>query len=149
MGTFDIRFLNDRPPVPPYDGAVGEISIDSFRERFVVDLSFWSRDRYMQQWVKAARDIVQKDRTALITSLVHPSSASFISWWALYRDGESVVVQQQLCFIDALDRPFDPERVEEFVSPRETTSEDGQEISEWLTTLEDVTRFAARASPPV
>jgi hypothetical protein len=146
MNLFDIYFLNDvsGTDMPGYHS--GEIRVGTFCENFVVDVSFWPRARYEQQWLSAAALIMTVDRAAMIVSLGEPSSSNFVRWWALYRDGDSVAMQEQICFLDELGTPFDPERVEKYVRPRETASEEGQPISEWYTTVTAISDFLKRRS---
>ncbi len=142
MTTFSIRFVNDAEALPPADAAYGRIEIGEFSERFVSDVSLWTRADYERQWRKAALLIQDSDRAAMITSLTAPSSANFIRWWVLYREGDGVILQEQILFFDELTARFDPEAPERFVKERETRSEDGQMISEWTTSREALRAFA-------
>lgn len=153
MDEFDIYFLSAENRMPPPDDPevqgcrYGEIRIGSFRERFLSAVTFWSEARYEQQWIEAAKRILTDGKTALMSSVTEPASTNFVRWWAMYRDGETIVVQEQLCFLDKLTEQFDPEAVERFVSPRETISEDGEKISEWTTTVSAMRAFLDRRSP--
>jgi hypothetical protein len=125
----------------------GEIRVGSFSERFEADVSFWHESRYKSQWLDAAQRILVSDRAVLVTSISEPSSANFVRWWAMYRESESIVLQEQICFLNELAAPFDPERPEASLREREISSEDGEEISEWQTTTEAVRQFLTRYSP--
>lgn len=144
MGNFDIRFVQDGEAGPPPGCCFGEIRIESFRELFVSGITFWGREDYERQWTGAASRILTGDRTAMIVSLSDPSSANFVRWWAMYREREVVFIQEQLCFLDELTEKFDPDMVDKFVRPRETTSEDGQAISEWSIAVSAVREFLER-----
>ncbi len=144
MDFFDIHFTGDAPRKDMPDCIFGQICIGLFREKFLSDVTYWPRARYEQQWLDAALSIRTSSHGALITSICEPSSSDFVRWWALYREGSSVVVQEQICFLDELHDPFEPDRVEAFVRPRMTTSEDGQPISEWVTSVAAVEEFARR-----
>ncbi|XYH97992.1 hypothetical protein ACMHYB_61345 [Sorangium sp. So ce1128] len=146
MDIFDIYFLDESPGADLPGCQLGEICISSFREKFVSDVTFWPRFKYEQQWIAAAMRIMTGDRVAMITSLNEPSLSNFVRWWALYRDGNSIAIQQQLCFLEELREPFDPEVVDKFVEPRRTISEDGQSISEWYTTVAAISEFLTRRS---
>jgi hypothetical protein len=141
--TFDIRFLSDEEAPPPDGTAYGQITIGPFRERFQSDLSFWKRPDYERQWRDATSKILTSDRAAMITSMGDPVSANFIRWWPMYRDGEQIIMQEHLLFLDELNTPFDPEAAEKFVHDRRTLSEEGQPISEWTTSREGVRGFLA------
>ena len=69
------------------------------RERFVARVVFWSAEQYEKQWESALRKIViGSTPAALITDYVEPnlSSADSLWWWPLYREGDSVYIQNQL-----------------------------------------------------
>ncbi|SRR6266403_488850 len=77
----------------------GEIRIGAFRERFVARVVFWSAEQYEKQWESALRKIVTNSTpAALITDYVEPnlSSGDSLWWWPLYREGDSVYIQNQL-----------------------------------------------------
>ncbi len=59
----------------------------------------------------------------------------------MYREGQSVFVQNQLLFLDQLSRPFEVTAIGEFVKPRNTVSEDGVKISEWNVSLDEIGAF--------
>jgi CdiI N-terminal domain len=144
MNVFDISFV---PSADPVDGASrGEIRIGSFSERFAADLTFWGQARYERQWLEAAGRIVSHESAVFVTSVPDPASANFVRWWAMYREGEAVVLQEQICFLEELAGPFDPDRPERFLRERESVSEDGDEVSEWRTTVGAVRDFLARRS---
>lgn len=144
MTTFDIRFIqapNDEDPKLAW----GEIQIGAFSERFRSDVSYWGTERYERQWLDAVSNLLRgHDRTALLTSLVNPETANFVRFWTLHRVGDAIAVQEQICFMDSLHEPFDPESVERFVPPRETVTEDGHRISEWSTTIASLQAFVDR-----
>jgi hypothetical protein len=148
MGNFYFRFIPDDEGNPPPGCCFGEVCIGSFRERFLSDVTFWRRADYEKQWASAASSILSGDKTGLIVSLPDPSSANFVRWWAMYREGEVVFLQEQICFLDELSEKFDPDMVYKFVRSRETTSEDGQAISEWSTTVSAVRGFLDRQPLP-
>ena len=137
---FGIEFL---PPETPASGpglAVGRITVGTdFSEKFETDLSYWDRSRYEEDWRTNVRRLVEgAERAVLLTSITAPASANFFFWWPLYRDGETVHVQNQLLFLDELSSPFDPARSWDFVADRETVNEDGLRISEWQCSLSDL-----------
>ena len=124
----------------------GKIVIGDFRETFGASLASWTRDDYDRHWRKALEKLVAgADRSALITDYVEPpdhaSAESYLFWWPLYRDGDTVYVQNQILFFGQLSQPFSSERPWESVKDRETGNEDGQRISEWTTTVEEIKNF--------
>lgn len=145
--TTDERLPESEADVVPV--FCGEIVIGNFRETFVGSLVFWSLEEYDFHWRKALeRLIAVGDRSALITDYVeppaYPYSGGHIIWWPLYRDGDAVYVQNQLLFFAHLSQPFSPERPWDSVRDRRVVNEDGQKISEWVTTAEDIRHFLSR-----
>ena len=141
VNTFGIRFLGAAESGPPDGVAYGEIQIGAFRERFQSDLSFWKKADYARQWRSAISWILESDRAAMITSLGDPASANFIRWWVMYREAREIVFQEQVLFINELTAPFDPEVTWKIVRERRTVSENGQEISEWRSSVEALRAF--------
>jgi hypothetical protein len=84
---------------PDFKAVRGEIRIGAFRERFVARVVFWGAEQYEKQWESALRKIVTGSTpAALITDYVEPnlSSGNSLWWWPLYREGDSVYIQNQL-----------------------------------------------------
>lgn len=146
MSKFNIRFIPNEDVDTRADCCYGELCIESLRERFVVDITFWERADYEKQWLRAALNIVDGDKSALIVSVTNPATSNFVRWWAMYRDQDTIYFQEQIRFLAELSDAFDPYAVEKFVLPRETVSEDGEAISEWSTTVSTVRDFLSRAS---
>ncbi len=62
---------------------------------------------YQQHWESALGRLVEgATKSALITSDADPTVAKYIFWWPLYRDGDTVYVQNQMLHYDQLPRPF-------------------------------------------
>lgn len=75
--------------------------------------------------------------------------AAFHFAWPAWRDGDRVHVQNWLVLTEQLPTPFNPDEADRFVGVRETTSEDGEPISEWDVSLADVRAFVERRSAPL
>lgn len=142
--VFDICFL-DAPPEPREDGALdlrGEIILGGYREQFLAPVSLWSRERYLQQWDEAAARLLHgAERTAFFT-------VAWQFWWTMARDGESVLIQEELLTGDRLERLGSAPSVDvvpyELLEPIQLQSEDGQDISSWRVTISDVAAFTRR-----
>lgn len=114
-----------------------------FTEDFPMDLTYWSEDNYRDSWT-AALHVLDEGRTAttcLISSITDPTNSNFIFCWPLYRDGEDVYVQNSLIFLDELTDEFLPGEPWRSVEPRTTVDEDGNKISEWRTSMDEVRAF--------
>ncbi len=121
---------------------VGEIQIGEFHETFISSLSYWTKINYLTQWKIALTRICNgNDKSCFVTSMLDPSSADFIFLWVLYLDGNIVHLQNQILFLDQLDKPFSELNLYEFISIRETISDEGDKISEWDVNINDIKEY--------
>jgi len=123
----------------------GAIRLGDFEEAFEVSLEFWSPEDYERQWRQALEMLIDGgDRAALISSMTDPRSANFLFWWPAYRDGDDVVFQSGVLFLEDLEETFDPARWDAHVPVRESVAESGEPISEWRVPLTDIVDFVGR-----
>ena len=127
-----IRFIKKVDYEPAL--ALGEITLDDFVETFEAPLTFWSADRYESQWREGVDRLLKGAlRSCLITSMLGSGSEPFGVWWKLYREGDYVVVQNQLLLAEVLGGDFDPDEPYRFIRDRQSCSaDDGAPISEWV-----------------
>jgi len=111
---------------------LGEIQIDDFKERFESDESYWSQEKYEAHWRAASERVAQGLDAYFITSTPDPKTANFIRGWACYPKEDELVFQEHLLFLDEFEK-FDIEQPYKHMLAYESTSEDGEEISEWRT----------------
>ncbi len=131
VDAFDICFLTDEfPPDAPF-GRFGRITIGTFRERFLIDTTWWTQREYERQWIDAMTQVLANEVSALVTSIAARSSSPIVRWWAMYPVGDLVVLQDQLFFQDQIDEPFVASMTGRFVRPRETVADTGEPVSEW------------------
>jgi hypothetical protein len=124
----------------------GFIQIDDFRESFSSSSVFWKKQDYETHWREQINIIVSGGTTScLITSMIDPRSANFIFWWTLYRSDRIVYFQNQILFLSSIVGPFDVEHPERHVRERSVYNEDGEEISEWKTSVEALQAFLQRS----
>ncbi|MGW7350327.1 hypothetical protein [Streptomyces sp. NPDC054784] len=108
-----------------------------------MDLSVWCVADYRRHWRRALRRLGGSGESAvscLIFSVAEPESGNFVFCWPLYREGDLVVVQNSVIFLDELNPAFDPDRPWLSVGPRESVDEDGNKISEWFTGMSQIDR---------
>src|SRR5512143_1500564 len=133
------------PVLESHDDATffrGTITLGDHSEEFLAAAWLWDAAKYEHQWRTAARELVTlTDRSAFVTSFIHPDAHHNVIWPA-WRVGRLVYVQNQL-----MRHPqtgvLDTDHIHRFVGERRTTTEDGQALSEWIVTLDDVAAFAA------
>ena len=132
--TFAIRLLpgNERT----VDGIrIGEIRIGTFVERFAVYPIDGSVEDVAARWEGELRLLIDG------ASAVGLPTASNMTW-VLYRIGNEVLVQQFLMLPGNGPRLARGGRVVD-IPERTTVDEDGVRISEWATSVEAVSAFAA------
>jgi len=125
----------------------GTVKINDFQERFSAPMGYWSRSDYKAQWRKSIEELLNTPgnaTSALVVTMHDPRHANFITCWPLYKEGKTVYVHNNLLFLDKLPRPFKIEDVGSYVGRRETVSEDGEKISEWVTDVDDLKECLVR-----
>jgi hypothetical protein len=77
--------------------------------------------------------VLQGRPACFITSITDPETSNFIRTWACYPVGDQLAFQEMIIFMDDIDGPFDLSNPHKHVPKHETVTEDGDSISEWLT----------------
>jgi contact-dependent growth inhibition (CDI) system CdiI-like immunity protein len=147
---FDLYFSEG--PTADDDGwwhAVGTIVLGEDRDGFAVSLEWWGRAAYEQQWLAAAKRLVNGAERVMFLGSYNGPEAAFHFAWPAWRDGDLVHVQNWLVLTEQLPTPFEPDEADRFVRRRQTISEDGEPISEWDVSLADVQAFLERRSAPL
>ena len=121
----------------------GTISLGNYSEEFLAAAWLWDAPTYEHQWRAAARALIaERDRSGFVTSFIHPDAHHNVIWPA-WRVGHLIYVQNHLLLRDLLPNVLDVDHIHRFVGERRTLGEDGQPISEWVVTLDEVAAFAA------
>jgi hypothetical protein len=98
----------------------------------------WERHDYERQWLEAARRlVVGSSRTGFFTD-------AFRFWWTAYRDGEHVYVQEMFIGTERYQPEFGAPVPYHLIEDRRTHTGDGDPISEWEITMDDVRDFVRR-----
>jgi contact-dependent growth inhibition (CDI) system CdiI-like immunity protein len=144
--VFDISFLGTEPELQEEEwyGLAGRVSLGDYRESFVSPLEVWSRDQYEAQWREAALRLVNgEERSAFFTS-------AFQSWWAMWRRDDVIYVHEELLvpqhfatFGPAPDLTRAPYQL---LGPYASVNEDGEAISEWQLSIDDIRDYLRRRS---
>lgn len=93
---------------PGEKASLGQIKIGNFQERILIPTEYWSPADYRQQWIEAVDQISKTgDATALITEMYDPSDANFIKCWPIYKEGNTIHIQNRILFLDQLPDQFD------------------------------------------
>ena len=119
----------------------GSLTIGDFNECFQAPLSYWDRGNYLSQWRESLSQLLNgESNSAFVTAMYDPNTANFIFWWVMYLIGENVHIQNHVLFLDELKQPFDEHDIYKFIPARETHTEEGEPISEWVVNLRDIER---------
>jgi CdiI N-terminal domain len=122
----------------------GRITLGGFREEFQAPLYDWAPGDYAAQWLEAAERLVAgAPAVVFLTHMVHPT-ASYHMGWPAWCEGDQVLVQERLFMVEQLGGPFDLERPETHLGPRQEVSDEGLRISQWAVKLRDVAAFVDR-----
>ena len=127
--------------------ARGMIAIGDFTETFSAPLGLWVPSDCRNSWRRAfgVLDAEPRSASCLMTSMIDPRSSNFLVGWPMYREGEDVYVQNALIFLDDIREVFDPAEPWGWVGARRGTDEDGNKISEWVTSMDDLRGFFGQA----
>ncbi|WP_432053548.1 hypothetical protein [Streptomyces sp. bgisy022] len=108
-----------------------------------MDLSFWTVADYSRSWERVLRELEASDNSTScpISSITDPETANFIFCRPIYREGDSVHVQNSIIFLGGLEEEFNPQEPWRYVEARSLVDEDGTQIPEWSTTISEVRRF--------
>ena len=138
--AFSIRMLNE-PVEIVYDERCHwcQIDINNFSERFQAPLTVWDVERYKQQWEDAiARILAGEAKNYLVAGLRDPWGSDFISLFALYREGDEIFIQNQIILCEGNEERIAKMDLLDLVEKRETHTEDGEEISEWKVSIDEL-----------
>ncbi|MDA4848908.1 hypothetical protein [Hoeflea poritis] len=139
MSTLSINLSNKSHVLGGIIVSDGSIRIGEFEEKFQTSLSYWNRERYFCQWKEALTRLIDGEKcSAIITNMYDPSIANFIIWWPIYAIGEKVHFQNQVLLLAELEKTFDESDPYKSIPKRETISEDGEKISEWIIGISEV-----------
>jgi CdiI N-terminal domain len=120
---FAIRLLPESEQGPSGE-RLGEITVGTFRERFACSSAKTSIIHLESQWHDALQALIAGSPVVAL-----PHDPRFA--WVVYREGNDCYVQQKLSMHGTFDG----------LLPRETMSSDGNQISEWSTTLAEIEHF--------
>jgi CdiI N-terminal domain len=122
--------------------AIGRIVAGDLDEEVHADLHDWDKATYESQWLQALKGLQRGDpKAVLITRYVSEEESDNLEWWALYRDGDTVHVQNHLPRYESFDRKFSVTEPSSFLHDRRVIDQNGNTISEWDVSLREVEFF--------
>lgn len=145
MKNFNIEVISDKPKRIDNELVyIGKITIGDFQEKFHMPLDSWTIDEYKQQWKEGLERIKTHDSSCLIVTMSKQKTDPFILIWVLYKVNNNIFIQNQLLVNEILKEistdlpPYDEKTCYQYITPRETISEDGDKISEWQIDITDI-----------
>jgi hypothetical protein len=99
---FDISFTGElvRDEEEGETRHLGIMTLGQTTEGFDASLSFWSEGEYEKQWLEGAKRLLEPgSRSAFITDMTNPTTASFIQWWPAWRVNDLIIFHCQTLFI--------------------------------------------------
>ncbi len=126
----------------------GRITVGDFTETFIMSYDNWSIDEYKQQWKEGIERIKTHDSSCLVVCFEGTLKSPRIVLWTLYKEESVIYIHNQYLFYEIFQErskglpPFDANSCYLYIIlPRETTTEDGDKISEWSVDLQDILEF--------
>jgi hypothetical protein len=147
MSEFSIELTHQESIVANEPVVSGRIKIGVFEEAFCCPITYWDGQRYVRQWRAALRRLIDgESKSALVTSVRDPKVANFLFWWVAFLDGNEIVIQNHVLFLEELTVPFDVNNLYAYV-PEMAPVEPGEPPpSEWRTNVREIEKFLNRRS---
>lgn len=117
-----------------------EIAIGDFKETTPLFTDFWSASTYEAQWKGALLSLASGavQRCILVIDIRPPSISAGIVFWALFREGEKVFLQQRFLRERDVSLISSPLAIEKQIAPRiQGAAEEQARVSEWELSFSD------------
>lgn len=141
--TFSIRSIEVGNPL---QGKCESI-IGDHKEIFPLITTLWTPAAYEAQWMDALKSLVDEhvDCCVLITDVQPSEDSSGVTYWAMYREGDHVYLQEQFSRDRAALLIGSATAVLPHIPPRvQGTPEEQSEVSEWVLPIEDIRQFVEK-----
>lgn len=145
MKNFSIHIYENTPE--EFNGILtieGEIIIKDHKETFIMPLDWWTINDYQKQWKEGIARIKTHDSSCLVATIQDLNIRPWVEMWVLYKEGTKIFIQNHLISGNdfremASTRPeFNLETCYDYIEPRRTVFDDGDQISEWVIDLSDL-----------
>jgi hypothetical protein len=146
MKKFNIEVISKKPKkIWGLSSHEGQITIDDFKETFVMPLNSWNLEDYKKQWQEGIARLKTHKRSCLVTSIQNMASGHpSIIMWTLYKEDDIVFVQNNLLISETTKgrsvklTDFNLTTCYKFTKPRKTLTQEGRKISEWSIPLSEI-----------
>lgn len=123
-----------------------ESIIGDHKEIVPLITTLWTPATYESQWMDALQSLADDrvDCCVLITDVQPSEDSSGVTYWAMYREGGNVYLQEQFSRDRAALLLGSAIAVLPHIPPRiQGTPEEQSEVSEWVLPIEDIRQFVA------
>lgn len=139
---FEITFLH--PPessVSAYE-TQGRIVAGELDELFLSPIDYWREGDYVASWVAELTRMIDGSRTAvLLTHADDVGRDTTLRGFVCYRFAQEIRIQEALFETANSQGEYDLNRPCTLALEYQCNSDDGQEISEWRVSIEEIERF--------
>lgn len=102
----------------------GQITIGTFKEKFVMPLDYWTLNDYKRQWQEGLERIRSHDNSCLVATVQDPNRFPLIDMWVIYKIKDKLFIQNHMLCNDVYkevigDNVFTPENCYNFILPQE------------------------------
>jgi hypothetical protein len=133
------RAIDKRPPF-----VTGNLIIGNESEIIEIPLDFWSISEYMEQWIEAIIRLMRMPNSVLVLGMSDPSDPKHALYlWPMYRVKKLVYIQNKFVDYNDIPKPFLLQDIYNSVGDRKQYDDDGNLISEWCTTTDEIKEFLA------
>lgn len=120
MQNFSIELTDNVTIIAGEPSVSGRIRIGVFEESFSCPVTYWNRADYLSQWKTGLGRLLNGEhKSALVTSMRDPMFSNFVFWWVMYLNGDDIVVQNHVLFLDELGEPFELSALYQFIPNQE------------------------------
>jgi len=149
--SFYIKFLDKPIPttwlLPHEKGLMARVTIGDFSEDVTILTGYWQKEDYIAQWIKGVRRLingVNGTKSAIVTAVHDPQNPKhgyIVQWWPMYKEGARVYVTNSALPYDKKGPPVDLANLYDYVEDRQIDTDDGEQPSEWITTIPELQEF--------
>ena len=111
-------------------------------EVFEAPLVEWNEEDYEASWELALDTVTGStgQHAAIITEFSGLREATYLDWWPMYRVNETIILQEQLLFLEPIRNQISLDELFQFVSPRQKVKSDPTP-SEWQLSVGELSQF--------
>lgn len=124
--------------------ALYEIVLGDHKESAPLITTRWAKEMYEKQWLEALSALIEGGvKSCLLVTDIQPIATSAgITYWAIFREEDTVYFQQRWIMNSADSLIGSPSEVEKFIKPRiQGTPEEHSRVSEWGLPLKCLQEF--------